>query len=91
MMVEKGKLTTVLVRRSVEVATTVARIEDARLGDVPSTVLMIAHAFAVAEGEPVYPNLEYDPAVQTLHAVAAAVLAYVPAWQDTQGAPAESE
>jgi hypothetical protein len=49
MMVEKGKLTTVLVRRSVEVATTVARIEDARLGDVPSTVLMIAHAESSAE------------------------------------------
>ena len=49
MMVEKGKLTTVLVRQSMELATTAARIEDARLGDVPSSALTIAHAESSAE------------------------------------------
>jgi hypothetical protein len=49
MMVEKGKLTTELVSTSVELATTVARIEDARLGDVPSSALTIAHAESSAD------------------------------------------
>ena len=49
MMVEKGKLTTELVSTSLELATTVARIEDARLGDVPSSALTMAHAESSAD------------------------------------------
>jgi hypothetical protein len=80
MMVEKGKLTTELVSTSVELATTVARIEDARLGDVPSSALTIAHAFAVAEGEPVKLNWEseYDPVGHALHDDIPAELVYLP-------------